>query len=414
MRSSHLPYALAAMAALSIGLGFAFWRSTVENDRLLRANLTAEVALKAAQDKTKLLREKFEREVKERRMAEAAQTIAESAERAAREKFAQEARTRQAAEAARAKTEAVFRETSQKLAQEENARRAVEAEWQAAASKLEVERESKQAAQEARLAAETALADAQAKLQQEEQERQVAETARKDAENAVTLVTAKLTEQFLAMQPDEASLLYAAARAKALRNDSLGGEGPREAKLCAATLKKGYEGVSGAEFQKGAPSPAAAPHVTESAQTTVPATDTAPASTQEERRVSGEAWQPTLQIQYCASSAQAFQERPDLFVPFCFRAAATRQSGAGATATAQGGPARPAGLRRHGLRRKPVGPVQSRQTASRTRILPVELHIPLSRRSHLVRHPRNRRAERSAFLHPKRPASSKSQAEAVR
>jgi chemotaxis protein histidine kinase CheA len=412
MRRAHLPYALAATAALSIGLFFSFWQSTVENDRLIRANLTAGIALEAAQDEAKLLREKFEREEKDRRMAEAAQTIAESAERSAREKLAQEVKARQAGEAARAKTEAAFQETSQKLAQEEDAHWAADTERQAMASKLEVEQKSRQAAQEARLAAEAALENTEAKLRQEVQARELAETARKDAENAVTLVTAKLTEQFLAMQRDKASLSYAAARSSARRNDGLGSGCLREGELCTGSPTSGYGSALAAESQKGAPSPAAVPHVIEAAQTAVPSTDTPGAPAPEERRLNGEAWQPALQ--YCASSTRAFQERPDLFVPFCFRAAATLQSEAGAIVTARGGPGRPAGFRRHGLHRRPVGPVQSRRTASRTRILPVEPHIPRSPRSHLVRHPRTRRAERSAFLPPKQPALSKSQAEAVR
>jgi hypothetical protein len=397
MRGAHLPYALAATAALSIGLSFSFWRSAVENDRLQRANLTAGVALEAAQDEAKLLREKFEREVKERHMAEAAQTIAESAERTAREKLAQEAKTRQAMEAALAKTEAAIHETSQKLAQEEGMRRAAESEWQAAASRVEEEQNSKLAAQEARLAAETALANAQAKLQQEEQARQV-------AENAVALVTAKMTEQLLAMKSAEASLLDAAARVRIFRNDRLGAKSPREAKLSDATPKKDSVGAFGPGSQIEAPFQAAALHLTESAQAAVPAKETATVSTPDESGVGGEARPPAIPIQYCASSARAFEERPDLFVPFCFGLAARPQSGAEATAGAQGGLVRPAGSGRHGLRQKPVVLVQSRRTASRMRILPVELHIPRSRRSHLVRHPRTRRAERSAFLRPKQPA----------
>jgi hypothetical protein len=124
--SSNLAYALAAMTALALGLSVSFWRSSAENKSLRRENLTAGIALEAAQDEAKVLREKLAREIKAREFAEAAQTVAETSERGTREKLIQETRAKRAAVAARQEAEAQLEMTAMKFAQEVKARNAAE------------------------------------------------------------------------------------------------------------------------------------------------------------------------------------------------------------------------------------------------------------------------------------------------
>ncbi len=109
MRSnSNLVYALAGVTAIAIGFGVSFWRSAAENEELTQANLTAAVALEAAQDETKLMRERLQREAKLRESAEAAQAITEQSERALGEKLAAEARAKHAARMAAARARAAL------------------------------------------------------------------------------------------------------------------------------------------------------------------------------------------------------------------------------------------------------------------------------------------------------------------
>ena len=74
---SNLVFALAAVTSLALGLGISFWRAAAENNELMSANHVAEMALAAAQDETKALHEKLQRETKVREYAEAARAIAE-------------------------------------------------------------------------------------------------------------------------------------------------------------------------------------------------------------------------------------------------------------------------------------------------------------------------------------------------
>jgi dTMP kinase len=271
MRSNHLAYAFAATASLSLGLGFSFWQSAAENGLLQRANLTASIALEAAQDETKLLREKLDREIKERRQAEAAQTIAETAERTARERLAQETKARQTAEIARAGAEEGLRVSTAKLAQEEEAHQAAEMQLEAVVLKLEEERKAGLPA----------------------------EMARKNAENAVSLLRAKLTEEIRAMKSAEAALSAAEVQARALTKIITGnGNHGAEAKLCYAMprTQNGLEGT--AESQKGA-TPSAEGSLSEEAVLGVRSTETATVPAAHEGSMSrpSDSWKPALTIQ---------------------------------------------------------------------------------------------------------------------
>jgi hypothetical protein len=118
-RNSNLTYALAAMAALAFGLGVSFWRSSAENKDLLKANLTAGIALATAQDEAKVLREKLAREIKAREFAEAARLEVEVQLESAALKLAQETE-------ALVKTGVALEASSTDLTQEREVRAAAE------------------------------------------------------------------------------------------------------------------------------------------------------------------------------------------------------------------------------------------------------------------------------------------------
>lgn len=152
----NLVYITAALAALVLGLGVSFWRSAAENKQLSQANLAAGMALAAAQDEAKVLREKLDREAIAREYAEAAQTVAEHSEHTTREKLAQETRAHQAAEAALLQAAAELQTTTARLANEQEARRSMETAWQQAefalvsmTAQLNDEMSAKQAAEAA-------------------------------------------------------------------------------------------------------------------------------------------------------------------------------------------------------------------------------------------------------------------------
>src|ERR1700722_12031117 len=121
MRSTHLIYTLAVTTALALGLGAAFWRTAVENGRLIETNHATEMARLTAQDELKALRDKLRREISGREFAEAAQTIAENSQRATRDRLIRETKARQASEAeAQASNERLAQETKARLAAEAN------------------------------------------------------------------------------------------------------------------------------------------------------------------------------------------------------------------------------------------------------------------------------------------------------
>src|SRR5947209_1033221 len=117
MRSTHQLYALAIISALCFGLGVSFWRSAVENKRLVAAIHAAEMARMTAEDDAKESRDSLRREVKARQFAETAQSVAEQRERGVREKLVRETKTRESAETD-------LRALNVKLAEETRARQA--------------------------------------------------------------------------------------------------------------------------------------------------------------------------------------------------------------------------------------------------------------------------------------------------
>jgi chromosome segregation ATPase len=102
MPSSYLTYAL---AALSFGLGVAFFRISDENSELSRVKIAVEMKLEIAEGEAKAFREKYSIEAKAREFAEAAQTLAETSERAARSQLAHETKARETAEKSLEETE---------------------------------------------------------------------------------------------------------------------------------------------------------------------------------------------------------------------------------------------------------------------------------------------------------------------
>ncbi len=102
------PYFTYALAALSFGLGVAFFRVTDENADLVQAKTAIEMEAIA-------LREKYNGELKARQFAEASQTIAETSERAVRSELAHETKSRQAAESAKQTAEAALISAQDKL-----------------------------------------------------------------------------------------------------------------------------------------------------------------------------------------------------------------------------------------------------------------------------------------------------------
>jgi len=178
MRLPHLHYALAGTVALSLGLGFSFWQSAAEADRLRKANVTTSVALEAAQDEVNVLRNKLLQEARERRRAEASQMIAENGERTAREKLSLEIKARQAAEAGRTGAEANLTASLFKLGEAEQARVAAEQERDAVTAKLVAE----------------------------QNERHAIESVRKDSATTAALISARLTREIQALKSAEAAL----------------------------------------------------------------------------------------------------------------------------------------------------------------------------------------------------------------
>jgi hypothetical protein len=181
----NLFYVSACVAALALGLGIAFWRASAENNDLVRINLTAGIALEAAQDEAKLLRDRLHLVMKAGEFAEAAQTVAETSERAAREKLAQETRLRQSLETARDAAEVQLTVAGLKLAQERQARKTAE---------------------DARKAIETALKTAIINLAAEHEAREAAEFTKKEAEGTLAAIMAKLHDQSAAKNAIRAGL----------------------------------------------------------------------------------------------------------------------------------------------------------------------------------------------------------------
>jgi len=189
--NSNLVYALAAMTALTLGLGVSFWRSSAENKNLLQANLAAGAALEKAQDDKKMLREKLLRETKAREVAEAARTVAETSERATREKLMLETKAKRAAEAAHLEAEAQLEAAALKFAQEAKARTAAE---------------------EAQAKTGAALETANAELAQEREAREAAELSRDQAVETITGLTVKLNEEVAARNAVQDALTEAEDR----------------------------------------------------------------------------------------------------------------------------------------------------------------------------------------------------------
>jgi chromosome segregation ATPase len=143
-----------------------FWRAAEENHALMRANLTSETALLAAQDEIASLNGRLLHEAKGREFAELGRGVAERAERATREKLAQEA----------------------------NARQASEAERERLASRLEAADADLFAAHQTRDGIETALQSASTQLVQSEEARKHLETAWQMAEYKVITITGQLNQ----------------------------------------------------------------------------------------------------------------------------------------------------------------------------------------------------------------------------
>ena len=201
---SNLIYVLAAVTSLALGLGISFWRAATEANVLRRGNHAAEMALGAAQDEMKVLRERLARETRAREFAEAAQTVAEHTEHAIREKLAQETKAHQATEAARAQASAELQATSIKLASTVDALRVAE---------------------EAKVKAESALLAANAQLAQTEEARQSIETAWQRAEFTAITVSARLNDEISARKAAERALAGAGDRVRVL-NTKLAPAGP--------------------------------------------------------------------------------------------------------------------------------------------------------------------------------------------
>jgi hypothetical protein len=198
--NSNVAYALAAMTALALGLGASFWQSSVENKRLLRANLTAGIALETAQDEAKVLRERLAREIKAREFAEAAQTIAETSERGAREKLLQETKAKQGAEAARLEAEAQLETAALKLAQERETRIRTGAALNAANADLAKEREARVAAELRRDEAIETIAELTVKLDEENAAGNAVREALAEAEGQVRMLSTKLAGELAARE----------------------------------------------------------------------------------------------------------------------------------------------------------------------------------------------------------------------
>jgi chromosome segregation ATPase len=175
---SNLIYALAAVTSLALGLGMSFWRAAEENHALMRANLSAEMALASAQDEIKSLNEKLQREAKARTYAETARVAAERAGQAIRETLDREIQAHQATEDARVRV----------------------------ASRLDAIEADLYAAHQARGEMETALQTVNTQLVQTEEARQNIETAWQLAEYKVISVTAELKEQISARLAAETAL----------------------------------------------------------------------------------------------------------------------------------------------------------------------------------------------------------------
>jgi len=126
MRNIHPNYLLACSAALTVGFGLSFWHSVSENKDLLRANHVAAMALEAARDEVKALRDQLHVEIRGREFAEAAQAVAENGERSTRQKLYEQSKASQAAEAAKARAAAELQAVRQQLLQQEKALLAAE------------------------------------------------------------------------------------------------------------------------------------------------------------------------------------------------------------------------------------------------------------------------------------------------
>ncbi|MGA7326421.1 MAG: hypothetical protein WBX25_18525 [Rhodomicrobium sp.] len=121
MRIVYPNYLLAFSAALTVGFGFSFWHSVSENKELLRSNHVAAMALEAARDEVKALRDQLPVEIRAREFAEAAQAVAENGERSTRQKLYELSKARQEAEAAKVRAGAELQVARQQLSQREKA-----------------------------------------------------------------------------------------------------------------------------------------------------------------------------------------------------------------------------------------------------------------------------------------------------
>jgi hypothetical protein len=236
---SNLIYALAAVTSLALGLGVSFWRAATEANELRRGNHAAEMALGAAQDEMKVLRERLTRETKTREYAEAAQTVAEHTERAVREKLAHETKAHQATEAARAQASA---------------------EQQAASIKLASTGDALRGAEEAKVKAESALLAANAQLAQTEEARQSIEIAWQRAVYNVIIASAQLNDEASARKAAEGALASAEDQVRVLNaklapaepgkegTNAAGGIGAAEAPAVGAA-RKNKESADGTGHQ---------------------------------------------------------------------------------------------------------------------------------------------------------------------
>ncbi len=163
MRIVYPNYLVAFSAALAVGFGLSFWHSVSENSELLRSNHVGAMALEAARDEVKALRDQLHVEIRGREFAEAAQAVAENGERSTRQKLYEQNKASQAAEAAKARAAAELQAVSQQLLQQEKALLA-------------------------------------------------AELARHDAENAFKAIANRLNEESLARKEAELALLMANGR----------------------------------------------------------------------------------------------------------------------------------------------------------------------------------------------------------
>lgn len=202
MNTQYLNHAFAATAALALGLGFSFWQSTGENGRLREANLTATIALEAAQDEAKGLRDRLSQETRELHRAEASQAKAEASEKALSGKLMAAMKALQTAEAARADAEA----------------------------KLETFKVKFEEADRARSLAEGERDDASAKLLEAQSSHQAIQSARHNAAAAASLIAGKLERELRAIRSAEAALDAAQEEVRTLAALAEG----EEPKLCKA------------------------------------------------------------------------------------------------------------------------------------------------------------------------------------